>query len=228
MREKATAAGSCQACGRVQKLPKGVLSKHGYAVRWNQFVGECPGSGHLPYEQSCKLIKSFIANAKESRARIQARIDELNKPALEPKAWFAEYVPATWQDRHSRYEDREVTLFVEAPEPVTPEIAQRNKQWVALMNEGKAGNGTAATKHSDDYVPQPTIFWFNLKGERVNAFTHSVNSNSVLETATKMNQKFAEHQLAPRVKQLDEYIRWQQQRVTDWKLAPLRDLKEVR
>ena len=222
MKAKATAAGSCQACGRVQKLPNDLLALHGYSVQWNTFIGQCPGSKHEPYEQSCALIKRFIASAKESRKTIQARIDELNKPATEPKAWFAEYVPATWQNRHARYEDREVSLFTEAAQPVTLEEADRNARWVALMNEG------IAVKKHDDYVPQPTIFWFDLQGKRVNAFTHSVNSNSALETATKMNQKFAEHQLVPRVKQLNEYIRWQQQRVTDWKLAPLRDLKEVR
>ena len=67
MKAKATAAGSCQACGRVQKLPNDLLALHGYSVRWNTFIGQCPGSKHEPYEQSCALIKRFIASAKESR-----------------------------------------------------------------------------------------------------------------------------------------------------------------
>jgi hypothetical protein len=195
---KAVAAGSCQACGRVQKLPNDLLALHGYSVQWNTFVGQCPGSKHLSYEQSCTLIKRFIASARESRAAIQARIDELNQPATQPKAWVSEYIPATWQNRHSRYQDREVSLF------------SHREQYV----------------NSDDtYL---NIWYLNLEGKQERMSTRGIYSSTVLDAATELNKKFAEQQLAPRVKQLDEYIRWQQKRVIDWKLRPLRDLKEVR
>jgi hypothetical protein len=188
---KATHAGSCQACGRIQKLPGGSLSKHGYTRRWGFFEGECPGTDHQPYEQSCALIQHFIKNAEQQRDAIEAKARELAQPVTQPKAWLSEYVLATWQNRFSSYKSRQVTLF------------DSNEQ------------------HSN-------IFWFSLKGERVNAFTHSLYGNTAFEVANEMNRRFIENTLTPRIKQLNDYIHWQQKRVDDWKLAPLRDLKEVR
>ena len=60
---KATHSGSCQICGRVQKLPGNVLSLHGYTTRWGFFEGTCPGSKHSPFETSCALIKTYRDNA---------------------------------------------------------------------------------------------------------------------------------------------------------------------
>lgn len=198
MKAKATAAGSCQACGRVQKLPNDLLALHGYTVQWNCFNGQCPGSKHEPYEQSCALIKRFIASAKQTRAAIQAQVNQLNCPATEPKAWISEYIPATWQNRHSRYQEREVSLF------------SHREQYV---------------NSSDTYL---NIWYLNLEGKQERMGTRSIYSSTVLDAATELNKRFAEQQLTPRVKQLDEYIKWQQRRVTDWKLMPLRDLNEVR
>lgn len=168
-----------------------MLSLHGYAVRWNQFVGQCPGSKHKPYELSCGLIERFIKNAKEQRAAVQDRIGKLNEPATEPKAWIHEYISTNRQFR-SQYEDREATIFE------------------SMDGEFK------------------TLYFFDQRGRREPLFTHSIYAKDPLEAATEMNRKFAENQLQPIIKQLTEYIRWQQKRVTDWKLSPLRDLKEVR
>lgn len=202
MKTKATAAGSCQACGRVQKLPDGTLAKHGYTTRWGFFEGTCVGTGHKPYEQDCSLIQRFIDSATKSRADVLARIAELAKPATEPKAWFSEYVPAKRRGEHSRYQEREVALlWSPAGESVDYE--------------------TGKTRQRLD------IYWFDLEGKREPAFRHSVNGWTVLEVADNMNKRFIENTLQPIVKRLTEYIEWQQKRVTDWKLAPLRDLKEV-
>jgi hypothetical protein len=83
--KKATHIGSCQACGRVQKLPGDVLSKHGYHVQWRIFVGECPGCGHRSYEQNCSLIQKFIDGMKEWLTGIEASIAKNLLPATEPK-----------------------------------------------------------------------------------------------------------------------------------------------
>lgn len=68
MSKKATHDGSCQLCGRQQKLPGGRLSQHGYTVQWGFFNGVCPGSEHLPFEQSYDLIQQY----RDSSARIAA------------------------------------------------------------------------------------------------------------------------------------------------------------
>jgi len=68
---KATHNGTCQCCGSIQKLPNGVLSKHGYTVDYGWFNGTCKGAGHKPFEESTDLIDNLIELA-------QQRIDELN------------------------------------------------------------------------------------------------------------------------------------------------------
>jgi hypothetical protein len=70
---RATHYGHCQWCDRRQKLPGGVLSLHGYEVRWNSFQGKCFGSGHPPFEKSKALIDDAIAWAKRQRAETTAQ-----------------------------------------------------------------------------------------------------------------------------------------------------------
>lgn len=63
---RATHKGHCQVCGACQKLPGGVLAKHGYTTRWGFFEGTCPGSGHLPFERDKSLIEAAILRVRES------------------------------------------------------------------------------------------------------------------------------------------------------------------
>ena len=75
---KATHEGTCQICGSTQKLPSGVLSKHGYTVNWGFFSGVCNGEGHAPFEKSTDAIEGMIKSVKASlshaRERRQARL----------------------------------------------------------------------------------------------------------------------------------------------------------
>lgn len=82
----ATHKGCCQICGRGQKLPGGRLSRHGYTVQWGFFAGICPGSGHLPFEQSKDLIEDANASALKEASRLDASAVDLQKPAGEPQA----------------------------------------------------------------------------------------------------------------------------------------------
>lgn len=115
---KAAHIGVCQKCGATQKLPGGVLAKHGYQVAgWGFFNGVCGGTAHLPYEQSCELIKGFIAAVTKDRAAVRARIADLKQPATQPKGWLHEYVPSKSRYIHSGYHWREVELsFIESGE----------------------------------------------------------------------------------------------------------------
>lgn len=72
---KATHIGTCQCCGNQQKLPNGVLSKHGYTVEHGWFEGTCFGSGHLPFEQSCGLIEQLIERAEEKCEELREEIE---------------------------------------------------------------------------------------------------------------------------------------------------------
>jgi hypothetical protein len=97
----------------MQKLPDGVLSKHGYTVQWSFFSGICAGAGELPYEQSCDLIRRFVEGAQAQRERLVEFRESLLKPATEAKAWFHEYV----KDRRGlgSYQWRMVELEMEGP-----------------------------------------------------------------------------------------------------------------
>ena len=58
---KAEVRGTCQACFLVQKLPNGKISLHGYERPGDGYImGDCEGSYHLPYEQSCEVTKTVL------------------------------------------------------------------------------------------------------------------------------------------------------------------------
>jgi hypothetical protein len=68
--------GTCQICGRPQKLPSDKLAKHGYKVAgYGFFVGTCPGSDHLPYERSCDLLPPMITTQKTIVTCLKARLE---------------------------------------------------------------------------------------------------------------------------------------------------------
>ena len=193
--KKATHMGSCQACGREQKLPGDVLSKHGYHVQWKIFVGECPGCGHKPYEQDCSLIQRFIDDARGKLAGVKANIADNLRPAVEPKCWYHEYIGSLMVI--GRYVWRQIAL-----------IAQPR-----TVNYG-AKYGGECTIYDLTFV--------NHEG-KVERYPEGTTED-VLKTATEGNTKYVQWELEPYKKQLENYIRWQTERVNNWKLT---DLKPV-
>lgn len=91
MAKSATHDGHCQVCGRLQRLPSGVLAKHGYTVQGRgyggYFSGTCDGSDHLPYELSCELVKKSIVKANAFIDHSLEEIAKLLKPATVPETW---------------------------------------------------------------------------------------------------------------------------------------------
>jgi hypothetical protein len=94
MKSKATHRGRCQVCNRIQKLPNGLLAQHGYAVLDGYFEGVCYGSKHLPLEQDKATVVRSISVTQERIQEFEHAIRLWSVPAVEPKAWFHEYVPA--------------------------------------------------------------------------------------------------------------------------------------
>ena len=91
---KATHLGTCQACGRGQMLPGGVLSDHGYEIRDGWRRGSCMGTGHKPYEESTNLIQLSIDRAIASAAsKRQRAADELAVPMGALECWRKVYHP---------------------------------------------------------------------------------------------------------------------------------------
>src|SRR5215471_7908862 len=104
----ATHYGECQLCGHEQKLPGGgLLSLHGYSVRWNSFMGTCPGSRELPYEQSCGLLEGEIKAQRAHISHLQNWAKEIAKPSFK-NVFVQEYVPAISRYAGSSYVEREL------------------------------------------------------------------------------------------------------------------------
>lgn len=99
---KSTHIGTCQVCGRSQKLPNGLLSKHGYTVEWGFFSGECYGSGNLPFEVSKYMIDDSIRRATQQRDETLGLSDEYKAGRLDDgiKAWVHAYYSSTGYGRN--------------------------------------------------------------------------------------------------------------------------------
>jgi hypothetical protein len=92
MKNKATHNGHCQVCGSGQKLPGGVLSKHGYTRRWGFFDGVCSGAGYLPFEQDISLIEGMIAWAEKDAARLREQAARERTENDPENCWYHAYI----------------------------------------------------------------------------------------------------------------------------------------
>lgn len=190
---KATHAGHCQACGRLQRLPKGRLSLHGYQVLGGFFSGICRGARHEPFEISCDLVRTFIREAADRLARVEGQQRHLRRPATEPRAMVHNYENIgrgkrayVWREvmiDGRRRDDGRVEYFYRAPGYLTP--------------------STEPVEH------------------RVDRF-HSLAGagDQSLVVATEYNKIYADW-LDHEVDSLRRYIAWQEDRVRTWKPADL-------
>lgn len=200
---KATHSGHCQVCGCSQKLPNGVMSKHGYTVEYGWFNGVCPGAGQLPYEQSCEMVKRSIVMATEHKDRLAKEADELlaGKLAEGTKAWKNVYIGS----RFCRYRWEEVTLIGERHEY---EYDPRN------LDERVADVPCVMQKR----------VYFTFSYVAFDGKTHKecvgTNADSVDARRLVMNADYARY-LQGVVKSQEGYIATQQRRVNEWKLADL-------
>jgi hypothetical protein len=87
---KATHTGTCQCCGRNQKLPSGLLSIHGYTVDWGMFNGVCPGAKNLPFEQDISLIEKYIIMAGDKIVGLNEEIKDLKISVDSTSVWKQE------------------------------------------------------------------------------------------------------------------------------------------
>jgi hypothetical protein len=91
--DRATHRGTCQVCGRLQKLPAGKLSKHGYTKRWGFFEGTCPGAHYRPFEQAFDRIQVAIDRTKGQIADLQDQQAQLRGPIDSNLAPYHKYDP---------------------------------------------------------------------------------------------------------------------------------------
>ena len=196
---KATHIGSCQACGCSQKLPNGKLSLHGYTTAWGFFSGICAGSKHLPFEVSCDLIKSTIERATALVADTHAEIESLLSTEGN-KVWMNVYKPATWErGSKGEYIWKQVELTMETK-----------------------------TSREGDYS-WSVFSYVNAEGrvEMVNAYKldgSHLSASTMAEAVAYFNDRRIA-KLQKDIVQMNEYIKWQQERVNNWTPGTLKAVK---
>ena len=194
----ATHFGTCQICGRYQKLPNGRLSKHGYTVQWGFFQGVCHGANGLPFEQSTDLIEEMIAMCEQQIANIGFEIGELR--AYEgTKGWVNKYYEHGQLHHGSkschRWERREITMT---------EKTMDNGYVLRRFYADREFNPQTERSYSKEVKP-----------------SYSAEINGLVDAIKYLNEQYIEHSLTKRIDELRKYIAWQQSRIKDWKPAEL-------
>lgn len=192
----ATHSGHCQACGRFQKLPNGVLAKHGYTVAGGFFSGVCVGSGHPPFERSFSLLPAFIASAQNALDGIETRQAGLRQMPTEPVAYVHNY-EAKGTGYGNTYRWRKVTLLSE------------DRGSYAAITYVAPGTCKSAWDRTFD---ANTIHKLDPH--------YTLDSHNLLVVAQWLNAKFADA-LERSASDLRRYITWQQNRVATWTEQPL-------
>lgn len=187
----ATHSGHCQACGSLQKLPKGKLSLHGYTVAHGWFSGVCRGARELPFELSCNLVKTFIADATRRLVEVDAEVAALRIPATTDSCWVCTY-EFTGRYGFNKYVWRYVDI----------------KTTTHTMGDGH-------TYETYSYSAPGARSFDNVEHK-----LDSYGRSTTLELATKQNNRYADHR-EKEAKSLRRYISWQKERVATWKPAAL-------
>ena len=193
---RATHSGTCQICGARQLLPGGLLSLHGYTVRWGFFSGTCPGSKHLPFEQSTDRIAEAVKDAQITRTALEDKAQELT--TLRPdvtRAYVHLYRKSDDRRRRSGYEWHQVELRrVEVPY--------------------RDGTGFYVKYEYDNPIT-----------EKVGALELYDSKPTLAETVLVLNTRRADGVERPHIKQLTRYIAWQEERIATWTPQPLIERK---
>lgn len=188
----ATHMGTCQLCGREQKLPGGRLSKHGYTVQWSMFLGTCPGADGLPFEQSVDLIEAAIARAQAIAAALITSAVALEADIEPDYVWVHQYRAPTWQNRKGGYEWRKLAAEEIQVEP----------------------------RETGEYtLYSPTYNGPNGRRERVlggAGFTrnlHAAYHEQNVRRATAFRSEAADY---------EQYVQWQRNRIANWQPKDLK------
>lgn len=186
-------------------LPGGVLSKHGYTVKWGFFSGVCGGSHQQPFELSKDLIAGAVANIEKQIKEVSAEIAELenldseiNGKDTAQKHNYNSYLGYIWEtvkvvefEGHNLYHD----------EPTMP---------VTMVYSAKA---LVEKKSTDTKEPKP---------DRIETYSESFNLSSVRHFVWYLNCKYAKH-LRQQNSSRRDWINWQTGRLANWAVQPLKE-----
>lgn len=200
---KATHRGHCQLCGSLQKLPKGVLSLHGYTINHGFFSGVCAGAKALPFEQSMALVAEHVQRAKDAIKRIKQTQRELRTSInADTKMWISTYVKNLRGYGRGGYIDEQVELTATMP-PVEAD------GWQRIDYSFTDRNNQTGNHYSNGFQG---VAPYQMKGATCEELRRA--------TVLTYNAKHADS-MERDVRQLAAYIQWQTERCKNWSVKPL-------
>jgi hypothetical protein len=200
-RNKATHDGECQICGCRQRLPNGLMAKHGYTVQWGFFSGVCPGSDHLPWQQSKDLVERQCMLVRKQIAELKVEIKELQTKPLEGnKVWKHEYFPG-YGYGHSKVPSGYRWVEVEV-------------QFTEHENDGHKWNELRYLK------PEMRDTWGEKQPERWTRFDYYGDKTDKTKFFIDANTGYIKH-LQEQVGKRKQYLDWQAKRCAEWTEKPL-------
>lgn len=197
-KKAATHEGHCQLCGRFQKLPNGKLALHGYSVQWSTFLGICPGSRYLPYEQSADLLPEYIEITKRSIKNSTERISELRTPLATAEGYVRRV-----ELRRNRY------------------AKTSNAEDVRIV--AVVRNSTASDYTWTEFFHEAVADGFR---EKINDYKISSGARTVLEVINMLRESDARLVEIERDHQTS-YLKWLTARLSAWKLTELKPVEDT-
>lgn len=185
-RNKATHRGTCQVCGRLQKLPQGVLSQHGYTKKWGFFQGTCPGAHYRPFEIAFDRVQDSIDRTNAQIQNLYSLVTTLKGPIDSNEAPFHKY-------------DKWLGGYTESIVIVSRE------------------NGVIKLTEKNHPTDKPATFWW---GNTYGCF------GTVEEAIRKLRDQRITR-IENDIKRRDEYVKWQERRVREWKPETLTPVGEA-
>lgn len=180
-------------------LPGGVLSKHGYTVKWGFFSGVCAGAHQLPFEISKDAIAGVITSVEAQIKLVSAEIAELENLDSEingkETAWlhvYGTYTGYIWKTaKVVEFEGRNLYADEPAHAPVMVYYAK-------TLVEGEP----------------------EAKPKKLETYDQSFNLSSVRHHVHYLNCKYAKH-LRQQNSSRRDWVTWQQGRLANWAPKPL-------
>jgi hypothetical protein len=198
---KATHTGHCQVCGAEQKLPNSNLSTHGYTVQWGFFNGICTGTKHLPFEQDISLVQGAIDHALEIKAGIEAQIVKYTN-STETSAWFHNY------------------------KVIDPRRGRKGYVWeylpVIFETRHYPAEGSLKEFWAHDYGHAGET----VQSQRIGAGITYTAEFPMAASVEERNGHYRFGVLEPQLKQITRYIKWQQDRIRNWKPSELKPIQQ--
>lgn len=223
---RATHKGECQLCGRIQLLPKGALSTHGYTTRWGFFSGTCPGSRHQPFELSMSLIEGALIDAQNHVTELSSQVQKLRGEATTVDTMMS-YTPdsARWGEHVQHWRKCRVVLSEYNKHSVMHgrDTTAGPQGWTVVWRGSGLGRPGSDARREDGTFVYPQLHFHVLRCWDVGRAIPPAGKQRTavaLEIATALNKRYATH-LTGQINRMKTYQDWLVARKNSWTLREL-------